>query len=851
MLWRARQAFRHYQRAVGIHPGRYSSTRLLILFTLARAQWTSLAVASRPLHHTPRISTPNPTYLAPANGELSHRPAVPHKTIVYSEHARAVDGLYSLLMQGKLDDIHAMDEYTELLSVLRVGREVRELAIAMVAADRPQRSVRVLRLAHHCGCQCKLSIYENVAHALAGARQWTLVLHVVKLARHHTDRVTTRLLNWRLRALMELGRFKQIENIPDEFKASHLERNRLSFHLLISANLRNRNLPKAREFLVEMEQAGIPTDASTHANIAMSYRTLGLEAGVQERAVASLKDLDGRQGTAVLNSLIRMSLDKGDVDGAAQYISFLDQPSTGLERRLVDGGASTLLDEEDSGSSRTDRVAVSASSSLSPDIATFTMLVEHLGRARELSRIPQVVRRMKYAGVIPDARFAEALVHAYAVGGDTATAVSLAFTVCSSTVGIRDLFARIGLKPTDHGRPDLLSPTLQPTERIFTALLQGVLKVYGLAGMLAVTRIMAIFKITPGDALVETVLIYMKTAMNARPQDLVAALHTLRPLVQPSLRHTLVILGLIVRDAVKAARKGSWYATLATFQGVKQITNFTSPPEADPFPAIKSVDPIPGAAHFDAFNDDRLLLSAIKHLVLRGVRRDRAAVALRMRYDAIAKRNVMKAQDALQEMLAQGIHPNRYHFAALLEGFTLVGDMPTAQRIMRASMKAGFPPDLAMYTILITGFAYQNKPILALRTFQTMVAEGISPDHKAISILANAFVVAGDYPTAKKVLLELWHYVGTFPSEAQHLNYKELLKAFEATAGARNRPPKMQSKHIPWLQERLVGLVKSAKQRRRSFIMTLQKDKWRARKRLERRKGRKLRAVVGHVEHNH
>ncbi|THH30079.1 hypothetical protein EUX98_g4131 [Antrodiella citrinella] len=724
----------------------------------------------RPKHATIKTQNDQPTSL---------------ERVSVEEHAILVDALYALLLEGKLEKDCAKGAYQRLLSLLRYHVSARNLALSMIDTSRPQRSLHVVRLAHHLGCRCKQSLYENIAHALATARKWTLVVEIVELGRELTGRTSVRLLNWRLRGLMELGRFAEVEHVAQEF-SNDMVPNRLSFHLLISAHLRNRNLPQARAYLARMEQAQIPINASTHALVAVAYRSLGHDAGVQARALSSLPDLDGRGGTVVLNSLIRMAMDRGDLSAAVEYMSFLEDPSRGLEPHLLDGVGSTHRGDETTHSPPVARIPVPGASRISPDVATFTMLVEHLGRTRQLPRIALVVQRMQAVGVSPDEKFAEVLVRAYALGGDIAKAVHLVFSVCSHAPSARPLFLQLGLDPL--AKPDILLSDIKPTARIFNALLQGILEPYSLSGMRILSQAMAALEIDPDETFVETVLNYMARTAKDKPWQLILGLKKLTKTVPVSLRHALVVLGTIVRQESAWIRKGTWYATLAKHQS-NRLTAKDRPNSSAAEDRIStsspSFDPVGGLVPPKRPGYISLFRPILENLVSHGVRSDRAAMALRIRHDGVVKRDMAMAERSYQQMLDRGMHPNLYHFTALMQGYVQAGDMDSARNAMAASAKAGYPPDLVMYTSLLTGYAYMGQPLIAARTFQKMVTAGISPDGKIIGVLANAYAAVGELSTAKRVLMELWHYVGPLPAEAGELGYKDLLHAFQTAVATR------------------------------------------------------------------
>ncbi|KAH8102494.1 hypothetical protein BXZ70DRAFT_928737 [Cristinia sonorae] len=815
MLWGVRQAFRHIQRATCVHPGRVTPAQLFFLFTLARAQWASLAVAYRPIHHAPHPPLPAPLPAISEDADQARQPPRVQATLgagkgvlkqakeklrhEMSSYVRALDKLYARLVRQELGGPeYQSTKYRSLLALLRSRTEATNLAVSMVHTSHPHRAQQALLLAHHLGCKCNHALYENVARELAMARKWDLVVAVVVLGLQHVGRPSVRLLNWHLRALMELGRFADLEGVAAGLNNANLTPNRLTFHLLISAHLRNRNLTKAKEYMEKMEGAGIPVDASTYGLVASVDPSLGSDPDVRNRALASLAHLDGRSGTAILNSLLRMSLDKADERSVVQYSSFLEDSTKGLERSYLDGVDSIRRDDEP-----LDRVAVQAPF-VSPDIATFTMLVESLGRQHQQSHIPAVVARMKSLGVQPDETFLETLVRAYVLGGDTATAVNLVYDACPFSPLVHPYFLQLGLDVSGEGRFGIQPLQVTPNGRVLNALLQGLLDTYGVDSMGTILQIMDVLRISPDESFAETVLSFMASAAAMRPWQLILALKKLSKAIPVSTRVLHLVMKSIVRQESLGVRKGKWFAAKRRhlFRS-RVVTDGSVTPTSKPSTVSELLDPTAGIILPHRPSYDALLRPVIDDLASRGVRSDKAAFALRIRHDATVKQDMVLAQQTFQQMLARGIHPNKYHFAALLEGYVQAHDMDSARTVVNNYINSGHRMDLVMYTILLVGYAYQGKPTLAARLFQKMVASGITPDGKAITALTNAYAVVGEVVTAKRVLVELWHYIGPIPEEVHGLKYREALTMFEAEVVSRlplhkRRPSTKQRRPQHW-----------------------------------------------------
>jgi len=130
--------------------------------------------------------------------------------------------------------------------------------------------------------------------------------------------------------------------------------------------------------------------------------------------------------------------------------------------------------------------------------------------------------------------------------------------------------------------------------------------------------------------------------------------------------------------------------------------------------------------------------------------------------------------------MTRGMHPNEYHFSALMEGYALSGNLPAAEGVMESAARAGIKPNVVMFTILIVGHARQGNPDLAMRTFQNMVATGVKPDIPAIDAVTSAYFAVGAYAMARRVLSTLWPYVRPFPKEMRAFTLKQLAHKFRS-----------------------------------------------------------------------
>lgn len=674
-----------------------------------------------------------------------------------------------------------------------VHRETsRQLAQAMALTTLPCRAHSVMIIAHRLGCRFKSNHFESVAYHLSLREHWSSVPLLVSLARHHCGRATARLLNWKLRAFIECRRFDQLNYVMTEFIRDNIKPIRRTFHLLLSAHLRNQNLDAAKRAIQMMENAGFPVDASTHALISTVYRSLGLDTQVHTRALDALHSIDSRMATRVLNSIIQHFLDVGDELGAAQYIEYFSLTGVGvpLGNNITEVVGAYPPMRHPTGPANIVRV--------NPDAATFTMLIDYFANKRHFTQVRNLLTRLAEAGVKPDSGVVASLIRAFILNCRDDLAVSLLTSILHSTDLAPALCDLMGVKAVPEPPFDVRDIPL--AVHAFNAILGRAMELRGLSGARFIFRVMRARGITPSLTTIEIFLDYLDRTENATPRQLIRILRSMSTTISGlTLRHLHIILRSILRREKYLFHGSGWNATASKFSPIRESTSAL--PQGRILLDSDTFNIDGGAKSRRQFTYDSSLRPIVLSLSRRGIRSDRATIAMRLRHESMLDPSLDTARDVLRHMVDQGMHPNQYHYVALMDGYAKGGNMRVAEQIMRAARDAGFKPEVVMYTVLITGYGRQGKPELAMRAFRRMVSAGIAPDVPAIDALAHAYFVVGAYKVARRILLQLWTEVRPFQHELQSATLKRLATAFRANRGDQASQRQPLTKH----QQRLLN----------------------------------------------
>lgn len=739
-------------------------------------------------HHTPHISQGTPlahVYQVPPLTCPETRPSLPATS--RAPRPRSPTECRGQFPSGIIDTIDAFssatkEEITTLVSnisasfnlrrYLRQRESARRLAQFFASTSRPSRAHCVMTLAHALGCRFKPNHFESVLYQLSLKEFWSLVPPLVSLARDQCGRTTARLLNWKIRAFMECHRFGRLGHVLEEFAREDVQPTRRTFHLLVSGHLRNQDLDSAKRCLQLMENAGFPVDASTHALIVTAYRSLGLDPQVHARAFEALRHVDAQTSTRVLNSIIQHFLDVGDERSAAEHINRMIVPATSRrETAHQPGGTTTGDDGVMSSLVDSSLPPPGITPVIHPDAATFTILINYLNTQRQFHRVHKVVNRMVKIGVKPDAGVVAALIRTHCLSGCDDMAMSLLAATFHSDADARSLLTLLRVQGIPQ--PPISVKGIGLTVHVLNAALPRIMEICGLSGARFIIRIMRTKGIQSNAATIEAFLNYLDRTGHIETCRLTQVLRSMsRKIHGPTIRHLNIILRNAMRREKHRVSGSGWDTTAAKFSSTRRYA-FASPESPN---ILNSENFDPSSSHHHPH--DKPCISTVLALSRKGVRSDRATFAMWLKHEGIAYPTLGTAKSVFHHMIDKGMHPNRYHFTSLMDGFVRSGDMQGAEQAMRSAKAAGFDPDVVMWTVLISGYGRKGEPGLAMRTFRTMVAAGIAPDVPAIDALAHAYFAVGAYSIARKVLLELWPRVKPLPSDLNSTPLKQLAHIF-------------------------------------------------------------------------
>ncbi|KAI0721313.1 hypothetical protein C8T65DRAFT_229173 [Cerioporus squamosus] len=659
------------------------------------------------------------------------------------------------------------------------------LVLHLLKSNGPDLALWTLRLATALGQKFPATLYGQLAAGLISRKRWRDVLRVAHLARRSLGHTTTALLNWRLQALMEIPHFVPVEEALALFEKEGVKPSRLTYHILVSMHLRNRDLPSALAALSVMESAGYPVTSMTCAIIMLNYRSFGLTPSIKAQALDALTTTsNGLVASAILNGLVQLMLDAGDMSGVVAILSSLMRVPEDLSSDLGAG----FIPEDGAADGRAHSAAISHTS-LTPrrdivDVTTYNILLEYLADQGDLPRGIRVLQEMRGAEIRPNSRTAAALARLYFATGQTNDALHVVAGTLTNLPAAVSVLDRLGFKASIPPEQPIPPPT-RPTIEIFNSLLLGTLRDHGLKGLHSVLSMLRIAEVEADPTTLTILLSHKHRREFASPRELIRIVRILMSQgATPTMQHLHVLLASLLRQERESTRARGWHVfpppnpEIMDTMAEELVRNAYSHPTAGiTFPTRRK--------------HRNLLRPIVQSLADRGVQSDRVTFGMRIKQDGVVRHNMEAANQAFCALVDSGVQPNIYHYAALMEGYVETGDMDAAESTFRAAMEAGLEPNVKTYTILIFGYARLARPAVAVKAFRKMVAQGIRPDVPVVDALVSAFFRAKAYGMARRVLLRLWPQVAPLEDKMLDAPLRELAVAFRelhvANEGDRKR----------------------------------------------------------------
>jgi len=630
----------------------------------------------------------------------------------------------------------------------------------------------LVQIAYQLGNPFRLKDFEKMAYQLSLRGNWDLVETITDIGHQTTGGWSTRLLDWALKAYLQTRNFARAGNVLEEYKRYNLSPTRRTFHLLIRTHLKNSDLSNARQALHQMKAAGFEPNKRTFDSILSAYTALGVNPDVEMQAAQSLQNSGDRTETSIMNNLLRSRIADGDVEGAFRLLELADFSS---KRALQSPGTENVIDPNGFLDSKARLIR--------PNVDTFNALLTALAEQGDTERFFMVYRLMKSVGCPANERTVQAILKNFANNDQVTIAVSIVFELCrrhypNITKQRFDIFGQIEdvQQLLNEEFPWMLS--LTPSIGIFNTFLNIALPYAKLHGLLRVLRIFQTNDIQPDTATIDIVLHHLNKVHNMEPQAVLYSLQVLSsfPSYKSSvtIKHLNAVLSCCIRHELSIVKARSWFSSSARVRfGHRSRFNIERSSMSTSY-----FDPTAGIAvfSFSARNIARHILVPLARILReRGALSTRYTFALRIRREAIIKRDLQTAREIFDIMASRGITPDVYHYSHLIEGYAAIGAMADARHIMELAYSNAIKPNIIFYTLLILGWGQLGKPQEALNVFREMLAANVPPDFVVLDAVVSCYFMVGAYRAARNLLMDIWPLVAPLPPDFHTTSLRDLV----------------------------------------------------------------------------
>lgn len=522
-------------------------------------------------------------------------------------------------------------------------------------------------------------------------REWKLLLWMFSSAIFPEENLTPNILERYIQAHLATRQPEAVSRIYELHSRLGLKPTGESYNHLMQAMLELGNVEGAQSAAKLGRDEGGLTQVQQQLSILRGHRVLGATVDLEQKVFRDLDKLGQKPIGSLINALVRLRMDVGDMDGADRLLS-----RCGLGKH----------------SSR----ITPARDFVEPSTNSTFLAMRVAARTKDLPRVRSLWAQLcRIPAEVTDRHLSQLV---YSLGHEEG--YHLVMSMIDQTYPFRpDIPYPLTLKPGINTLNTLLS-TL-PRRRLDLASLSRILEVF--------PRI----DVQPDSDTVKN-LLNILSATNTPPDQLAILLRTLLrqyPELSPTLDHLNIVLASSLRAPVPKSRP-----LLAAISSESSSTEITSSPSA----GLTAVNTLRSAIE-----------PILKDLNKRGVPSDSTSLAIRLRYDALTHASAggfPSASAIWDNIIKRGYLPNKRHVLALMSGYADSGAMVEATSLIRLAREIGIEPTNGMWMVLLKGWG-RLRDIDQASAAYTQIASGqYGPDMIALTAMIQAYYYCGIYEKA-------------------------------------------------------------------------------------------------------
>ncbi|WVQ96830.1 hypothetical protein IAU59_003937 [Kwoniella sp. CBS 9459] len=588
---------------------------------------------------------------------------------------------------------------------------------------------------------------DGIAKDMVADRQWRLIADVFSPATFPHRLYTPDLIAYYMQAHLGLHQGSKIPRIFELYGVCNLAPTAEAFNHLTQALLEVGDLPMAQAVVKQANELGITDPVNQQLAILKGYRALGSDVNLEKRVIHDVERLGLPLSNRLLNALVRLRLESGDMRGVGNLLNRFDLTHWGVEG---------------SGDVETSR-------------KTGILIMQLAVRTGDISRLKAVWAIMKANGRIDD----EAL--SVVVKGMAQFDLLDAAAIMLGAPGP-------GGEALEVDEVWSLPEGVKPGVQSLNYLTGELSRRRGLQGLVQGLSLFHKHEVAPDNYTLKILVDYIRYHVRHTPLELAILVNRL--LRQSHLQAAPSMVDGLIADAVKADSRVLSRARRTP--RLRRHPSSRSPqtlPEAQPSHTSRAtlpdlalsaaesentVSPTAGLRFSERYQ--HALDNLINQLQSAGYRGSSESLANRLRYDAMTASTVAdlpSARVVWNAMLARGFKPDSTHVLGLMKGYSDAGHINQAQDLLFLADQVGVPVDEAMLLTLLVAAGRAQRPKVvqhAYRRIKTLCIANASSNPNAKGL--------NDKPSLRVVtaMIQALHQCGHWFEAARmcHTDLKEL-----------------------------------------------------------------------------
>ncbi|WVW84528.1 hypothetical protein I302_106562 [Kwoniella bestiolae CBS 10118] len=503
---------------------------------------------------------------------------------------------------------------------------------------------------------------DGIIEDLSMMYQWKTIVELFNPDTFPHNLYTPDILAYYMQAHFGIYQSTKIPRIFQLYHHLNLQPTAETYNHLIQSYLEIGDLPTAREIVREANEKSVSDYATQQLAILRGYRALGYDVDIENRVLDDIDKLGIPLSARLLNALIRLRMQSGDL-ASAKY----------LARKFDLGDWTGVQDVQ------------TVHQKVKPNMATATLVFELYSQTGDIEDLRSLWRDMK-AGQV-------------GITDQTITTLLRALNGLSLLDEAVSIF-----EPSLADNEWALPEGVKPDTKSFNYLIGALGRRRGLKGIQSGLELLHEYGVKPDDLTMKIVVDFVRQSVYHTPTGLANLVD--RIMNSSTLKPTQTLLDSIIQNAIRSIAR----------------TKKTSRTENDllhPSTSSDTFSPTAGLSPSPRFR--KSLEGILNSLKLVDSQSGSRSLVNRLRYDSMTSArisNLPSARIVWNSLIQRGYKPDQRHFVALMQGYSDAGLMYQAQDLLGLADQVGCRITRSMLFTLLVGWGKIQRPLESRRIYE-------------------------------------------------------------------------------------------------------------------------------------